>query len=183
MAIAPRQGASSHQPGNNPRRLALEILVRVERDRAYANLLLDIQLRRQRLSPRDRALATELCYGVLRHRGTIDFLLCKVLDRPLEAVDVEVRNLLRLGAYQLFYLTKIPTYAAVHETVRLARRGTRTFVNAILRALERRGPLREEELPEDPVRGWSVRYSHPPLVGGAVAETAGRGGTAAPAGE
>lgn len=164
MAIAPRQGASSHQPGNNPRRLALEILVRVERDRAYANLLLDIQLRRQRLSPRDRALATELCYGVLRHRGTIDFLLCKVLDRPLEAVDVEVRNLLRLGAYQLFYLTKIPTYAAVHETVRLARRGTRTFVNAILRALERRGPLREEELPEDPVRGWSVRYSHPPWL-------------------
>ena len=72
-----------------------------------------------------------------------------------------MRNLLRLGAYQLFHLTKVPGYAAVHETVRLARLGTGTFVNAILRALARRGPLREEELPEDPVLAYSVRYSHP----------------------
>ncbi len=151
-------------PGNNPRRLALEILVRVERDRAYANFLLDARLRRKRLAPRDRALATELCYGVLRHRGTIDFLLDTVLDRPLQAVDLEARNLVRLGAYQLFYLDRVPTYAAVDETVRLARRRRRTFVNAILRALDRRGPLREEELPEDPVRRSSVRYSHPPWL-------------------
>jgi 16S rRNA (cytosine967-C5)-methyltransferase len=91
----------------------------------------------------------------------MDFLLSRVLDRPLQAVDLDVRNLLRLGTYQLFYLTKVPGYAAVHETVRLARRGTETFVNAILRALARRGPLREEELPEDPVVADSVRYSHP----------------------
>jgi 16S rRNA (cytosine967-C5)-methyltransferase len=156
----------SPHPGKNPRRLALEILVRVERDKAYANVLLDTRLRRQRLSRRDRSLATELCYGVLRRRGTIDFLLSTVLDRPLEAVEGEVRNLLRLGAYQLFYLAKIPTYAAVDETVRLARRGRGNFINAILRALVRRGPLREEELPEDPVSGWSVWYSHPSwLVG------------------
>lgn len=147
--------------GKNPRRLALEILVRVERDKAYANILLDAQLRRQRLPPLDRALATELCYGVLRQRGTIDFLLSTVLDRPLEAVEGEVRNLLRLGAYQLFYLTKIPVYAAVHETVQLAKRTPRTFVNAILRALARRGPLREEEMPEDPIHRGSVWYSHP----------------------
>lgn len=140
------------------------MLVQVERDRAYANILLDARLRRRRLAPRDRALATELCYGVLRHRETIDFLIGTVLDRPLQAVDLEVRNLLRLGAYQLHYLDRIPTYAAVHETVRLARRGTRTFVNAVLRALERRGPLREEELPEDPILRWSVWYSHPPWL-------------------
>ncbi|MGH7381898.1 MAG: 16S rRNA (cytosine(967)-C(5))-methyltransferase RsmB [Candidatus Methylomirabilales bacterium] len=151
----------SSPPGKNPRRLALEILVRVERDKAYANVLLDAWLRRQRLAPRDRGLATELTYGVLRHRGTIDFLLSRVLDRPLQAVDLDVRNLLRLGAYQLFHLTKVPDYAAVHETVRLARRGTGTFVNAILRALARRGPLKEEELPEDPLLADSVRYSHP----------------------
>jgi 16S rRNA (cytosine967-C5)-methyltransferase len=106
-------------------------------------------------------LATELTYGVLRHRGTIDFLVSCVLDRPLQTLDLDVRNLLRLGTYQLFYLTKVPGYAAVHETVRLARRGTATFVNAILRTLVRRGPLREEELPEDPVVADSVRYSHP----------------------
>jgi len=151
----------SSPPGRNPRRLALEILVRVERDKAYANVLLDARLRRQRLAPRDRGLATELTYGVLRHRGTIDFLLSRVLDRPLQAVDLDVRNLLRLGAYQLFHLTKVPGYAAVHETVRLARRETGTFVNAILRALARRGPLKEEELPEDPVLAYAVRYSHP----------------------
>lgn len=139
----------------------MEILVRVEKDKAYANALLDARLRRQRLSPRDRALATELCYGVLRHRETIDFLLSTVLDRPLDAVEGEVRNLLRLGAYQLFHLTRVPSYAAVDETVHLARRGARAFVNAILRALGRRGPLREDELPAEPASRWSVRYSHP----------------------
>ncbi|MFQ5946304.1 MAG: 16S rRNA (cytosine(967)-C(5))-methyltransferase RsmB [Anaerolineae bacterium] len=151
----------SRPPGKNPRRLAQEILVRVERDKAYANVLLDARLRRQPLSPRDRSLATELCYGVLRHRGTIDFLLSTVLDRPLDAVEAEVRNLLRLGVYQLFYLAKVPTYAAVAETVRLARAGARAFVNAILRAVARRGPLREEELPTEPVSRWSIRHSHP----------------------
>ncbi|MFQ5847815.1 MAG: 16S rRNA (cytosine(967)-C(5))-methyltransferase RsmB [Candidatus Methylomirabilales bacterium] len=164
MGTTPKRGVPSSRLGNNPRQLALEILVRVERDRAYANVLLDARLRRQRLNPRDRALATELCYGVLRHRGTIDFLLSRVVDRPLEAVDLDVRNLLRLGAYQLFYLTRIPAYAAVHETVRVARRGAGSFVNAILRALARRGPLREEELPEDPVHEMAVRFSHPPWL-------------------
>ncbi|MFQ5657745.1 MAG: 16S rRNA (cytosine(967)-C(5))-methyltransferase RsmB [Candidatus Methylomirabilales bacterium] len=154
----------SRPRGSNPRRLALELLVRVERDRAYANLLLDARLRRQKLSGRDRALATELCYGVLRHRGTIDFLLSQVVDRPLTTVAVDVRNLLRLGVYQLFYLTKIPTYAAVNETVRLAGRRTRPFLNGILRAVERRGPLRDEELPEDRITKSSVRYSHPPWL-------------------
>ncbi|MFQ5881767.1 MAG: 16S rRNA (cytosine(967)-C(5))-methyltransferase RsmB [Candidatus Methylomirabilales bacterium] len=161
MATTQSRGAPSPPPEGNPRRLALEILVRVERDRAYANLLLDTRLSRERLTPRDRALVTELCYGVLRHRGAIDFLLSQVLDRPLAAVDPDVRNLLRLGAYQLFYLTKVPTYAAVNETVRLAGKSRTAFVNAILRALERRGWLQEEELPADPVLRWSVQYSHP----------------------
>lgn len=151
----------SRPRGSNPRSLALEILVRVERDRAYANLLLDARLSRHGLTPRDRALATELCYGVLRHRGTIDFVLSRVLDRPLETVDLDVRNLLRLGAYQLFYLDRIPAYAAVHETVRLSRRATAPFVNAVLRSLERRGPIKGEELPDDPIQGWAVQYSHP----------------------
>lgn len=137
------------------------MLLRVDRDKAYANVLLDARLRRKNLSVRDRALTTELCYGVLRHRGTIDFLLSTVLDRPLERVEDEVRNLLRVGAYQLFYLAKVPAYAAVHETVGLARPSTRSFANAVLRALVRRGPLREEELPADPVSRWSLQYSHP----------------------
>lgn len=104
---------------------------------------------------------TELCYGVLRHRETIDFLLRTVLDRSLEKVEDDVRNLLRLGAYQIVYLSKIPTHAAVHETVGLARRSARSFANAVLRGLVRRGPLREEELPADLVSRWSIQYSHP----------------------
>jgi len=76
-------------------------------------------------------------------------------------VDVNVRNILRLGAYQLFYLSKVPAYAAVHETVRLAGREAASFVNAVLRSLERRGPLQDEELPDHPIQGWAVRYSHP----------------------
>jgi 16S rRNA (cytosine967-C5)-methyltransferase len=149
----------------DPRGLALEILERVEATDAYANLLLDARLRKSRLRGPDRALVTELVYGVLRWRGKLDWILAQVLDRPLRALDRPVRQLLRLGAYQLCCLTRIPDFAAVDEAVRLARRaGARNsagYVNAVLRSVARRREQPGPDPSQDPIGHWESAGSHP----------------------
>lgn len=149
----------------NPRAIALEILQRVEATDAYAALLLDARLGRSRLVGPDRALVTELVYGILRWQGKLDWILAKVLDRRLDTLDSPVRHLLRLGAYQLCCLTRIPEFAAVDEAVSLARRagGARhaSYVNAVLRAVVRRRGTPEPDPASDPLRYWETAGSHP----------------------
>ena len=99
----------------------LEVLRRVEATGAYANLLLDARLRVCGLQAQDRALATELTYGVLRWQGRLDWILAEVLDRPILALDPPVRQVLRLGAYQLRFLSRIPGFAAVEPGARDSR--------------------------------------------------------------
>lgn len=111
------------------RRLALDALDRIERDGAYANLVLPELLGRSGLEPRDRHFATELVYGTTRMRRACDFLVDRFLARDL---DVRVRNALRLGAYQLKMLGMAP-HAAVGETVEVAPKAARGLVNAVLR--------------------------------------------------
>ncbi len=156
----------SRRPGaENARAIALEILQRVEATDAYANLLLDARLGRSRLSGPDRALLTELVYGVLRWRGKLDWILAKVLDRPLDTLDSPVRQILRLGAYQLCCLTRVPDFAAVDEAVSLARRtgGARhaSYVNAVLRAVAGSRGRAEPDLTSDPLGYWETAGSHP----------------------
>lgn len=155
------------------RRLAFDILTRVEEQQAYASLLLDATLTRSRLSPQERALATELTYGVLRWQGRLDYLLAALTDRPWDTVDRPLRRLLRLGAYQILFLTRIPAYAAVNETVALTQEvirshvkpGAKPFVNAILRRLlERQGAIRFPDPSGDPVGALAARWSHPPWL-------------------
>lgn len=153
----------------NARQLALEVLTRVEEQKAYASLLLDAKLKTAGLSREERALATELTYGVLRWQGRLDYLLAAVADRPWETVDPGLRRLLRLGAYQLAFLSRVPEYAAVNETVALAPiarppgdRGAKAFINAVLRALLRRHatlPFPDPSI--DPVGALAARWSHP----------------------
>jgi 16S rRNA (cytosine967-C5)-methyltransferase len=157
---------SSRRPGaENARAIALEILRRVEATDAYANLLVDSRLRRSRLSVPDRALVTELVYGVLRWRGRLDWILAQVLDRPLDTLDTSVRHILRLGAYQLCCLTRVPDYAGVDEAVSLARRtgGARhaSYVNAVLRAVVRSRGRPEPDPAADPLGYWETSGSHP----------------------
>ncbi len=151
------------------RRLALEVLTRVEDQKAYASLLLDAKLQRARLSRQEAALATELTYGVLRWQGRLDYLLAAVADRPWETIDPALRRLLRLGAYQLLFLSRMPAYAAVNETVALTpaagRQGTRgpkAFMNAVLRSLQRQHAVLHFPDPAvDPVGALAARWSHP----------------------
>jgi 16S rRNA (cytosine967-C5)-methyltransferase len=125
----------------DPRRIAFEVLCRVE-EGAYADLTLDAALSRvPEMDPRDRGLATELVYGVLRQRGRLDFVLGRFCSQALAKVEPKVLTLLRLGAYQLLLLDRVPAPAAVHETVELARRAglerATGFINGILRSLLR----------------------------------------------
>ncbi len=125
----------------DPRHIALDVLLRVESG-AFSDLALDAALNADKnLDPRDRALATELVYGILRRRGSLDFALRRFCNQPLAKLETRVLWLLRLGAYQILHLDRIPERAAVHATVELARsqgleRAT-GFLNGILRSLVR----------------------------------------------
>jgi 16S rRNA (cytosine967-C5)-methyltransferase len=149
----------------SPRRVALEILLRVEATDAYANLLLDARLRAASWSPPDRALVTELVYGILRWRGKLDWILAPLLDRPLARLDPVVHQLLRLGTYQLACLTRIPDFAAVDETVSLARQvgaaRSAGYVNAVLRAVARGRDRQPPDPLREPLAYWGGAGSHP----------------------
>ncbi len=128
------------RPTDSPRRAAYEIILRVD-DGAYSDLMLETVLDRSKLELRDRRLVTELVYGILRLRGRIDFALTQFCDRPLQRLQGEVLRLLRLGAYQLLELDRIPPHAAVNSTVELAREleldKATGLINGVLRSLER----------------------------------------------
>ncbi len=150
----------------DPRRVAFEVLRRVEQTRAYANLLLDARLKRSPLPERDRALATELVYGVLRWKGRLDRLIAAASSCPLPKIRPDLLTLLRLGSYQLLFLDRIPSYAAVDEAVNLAGRiggpGAKAFVNAVLRTIQREGEQFLHRRPgEDELDYLASLYSHP----------------------
>lgn len=118
------------------REVAHRVLVAVDEEDAYSNLLLPRLIAEAKLSPQDAGLATELTYGTLRQLGTYDAIVALVSNRPVGGLDAKVRAALRLGAHQLL-ATRVPQHAAVGETVALvgASKGIRGFVNAVLRAL------------------------------------------------
>jgi 16S rRNA (cytosine967-C5)-methyltransferase len=146
---------------------ALKILVRVEGDRAFADIALEHALDRAALEPRDAALCTEIVYGTLRWLRHLDWRLAAHLHRPLARLDPWVRALLRLTAYQVLFLDRVPRWAAVDEAVSLAKLKSRTpgpaeFVNAVLRALTRTPG--SPPLPADPVEAAGVRWSYPDWI-------------------
>lgn len=141
---APGRVGSTKAPPTTGREAALRALCRIESERAFAGEALERELAEGRLDKRERALATELTFGTLRARGRVDFVLAGFLKRPLAELTPWIRNDLRLGAYQLLYLDRVPPSAAVNEAVALAHRyghaGTAGLVNAVLRNLVRQGP-------------------------------------------
>lgn len=162
--MTPRRASPSRPAVSPARALALGILCRVEEDRAFADLALAAALERGRLPPRDRALVTELVYGTLRWQRRLDWVLAPHSRRRLDRLDPWVRNLLRLSAYQLHFLDKVPAWAAVSEAVALARERDRghaaSFVNAVLRALAAGGAALPS-LPDDPVEAEAIHLAFP----------------------
>jgi 16S rRNA (cytosine967-C5)-methyltransferase len=126
MAVSPSRAA------------AFDILLRVERENSYASELLH-SARCADLTVPDRGLTTELVMGVLRWRSVLDTAIAKVSSQNLERLDPEVLTALRLGAYQLGWLDRVPARAAIHESVELVKgarkRSAASFANAVLRKL------------------------------------------------
>lgn len=121
------------------RELALDALTAIDQEGAYSNLALNDVLQRHRPEPREAALATELVYGTIQRRNTIDHVLNKTIAKGIKKLQPWVRSLFRLSAYQLMYLDRVPPHAAVNEAVAIAKRrghsGISGLVNAVLRKL------------------------------------------------
>jgi 16S rRNA (cytosine967-C5)-methyltransferase len=125
-------------PVSPARSVALEILLRVEREESYATELLHSD-RLAKLSSRDHGLATELVMGVLRWQSLLDQRLAAASSQKLDRLDGEVLAALRLGVYQLQFLSRVPAHAAIFESVELVKaarkRSAAPFVNAVLRTV------------------------------------------------
>ncbi len=163
------RGCEGRRAASPARRLALRVLHAADDGGAYVNLALDRALEESELGAADRALATELAYGVTRWRRRLDYVLDHLASRPVGEMPAWIRNILRMGLYQLLFLDRVPARAAVSESVALAaefgHRGTTGLVNAVLRRAARTG--REVPLPsveEDPVRRLAVEHSHPDWI-------------------
>ncbi len=151
-------------PLPDARAVAHDVLLRVETTDAFADVLLARKL--GALAPPDRALATELVYGTLAWQGRLDHHLRQLVRGSLEKVEPPVRAALRLGLHQLLFLDRVPAYAAVDASVRLARRsgrGAAGLVNAVLRraAREGRDALHLPDPAADPIERLAVEWSHP----------------------
>jgi 16S rRNA (cytosine967-C5)-methyltransferase len=150
-----------------PRAICLEILNQTENsDRHPDDLLNDSFKKYRHLTPLDRGFLTELTYGVLRWRENLDWSIRSLSKIPFEKIERETLHILRLGLYQIEFLTRTPASAAVNESVKLAKQsrgsGGGGFVNAILRSYLRK----KEEIPfpkieQDPGLHLSVVLSHP----------------------
>ncbi|MGI5840441.1 MAG: 16S rRNA (cytosine(967)-C(5))-methyltransferase RsmB [bacterium] len=145
------------------REMALQILIRVETQGSYANLLLDKVLAAHPLASADRRFVTELVYGVLRHRSALDWIISHFSARKIKDMTASLRNILRLGVYQIAFLERIPAAAACNEAVELAKKhghaGIAKFTNGVLRAVVRGHTA--VAWPEDPLQRIAVRESHP----------------------
>jgi 16S rRNA (cytosine967-C5)-methyltransferase len=145
----------------NARELALALLNDWQKSHQLADELLKIALDGSTLQGSDRAFVTELFYGCLRQKLTLEFLVAQLANVPPQPI---VANILQLGLYQLFYL-KTPAHAAVNETVALAKTQAHTseakFVNAILRRAEREHDALQARLDSTRESAPWIYYSHP----------------------
>lgn len=187
---AGRSGQGGQRGGGQRRRTdhvdparftAITVLSKVREDGAYANLVLPKELNKRKLDGRDAAFATEITYGTLRSQGLLDAVLSEASTRPLDEVDGELLDVLRLGAYQLLR-TRVSPHGAVDTAVAAAQKvghgGAKGFVNAILRRVSEK---KEQEWIEivspsadtDPVGHLSMKYSHPRWISEAFAQSLG----------
>lgn len=148
------------------REAVLLTLSAMERQSAWSNEYLKKAIRKANLDQRDAALATRICFGVLQNRMLLDFYLSQFSSIKLGKMESKVRNNLRIGLYQMLFLTRVPQSAAVNQAVELTRKHCKNsrapgMVNGILRNLARN----LDHLPQfeqgEPLHDLALRYSHP----------------------
>ncbi|MDK2823508.1 MAG: rRNA (cytosine967-C5)-methyltransferase [Clostridia bacterium] len=149
------------------RHLALKVLYQINEEDAYANIALDKAFSKIQLADsRDRGLVTELVYGCVKYKGFLDWVINEFAKPKIDKMAPWIRNIIRLGLYQIMFLDKVPVSAAINESVKLAKiyghQGTVKFVNGVLRNIARnKRNLRYPNLEQKPVEHISIIYSFP----------------------
>lgn len=147
----------------NPRYIALEMLIKIEQQQAYANLLLKNAADKAQLETNDRALLTELVYGTVSRKLYLEFCLHPFIKKA-KKLDLWVKQLLLLSLYQICFLDRIPDHAVVNDAVEIAKKrgniGIGQFVNGVLRQFLRKGAPDLEGI-QDPVEKVAIEVSLP----------------------
>ena len=116
------------QEHKNIRRLAMKALVEIHRDKKYANIVLPQYMIQESLGDLDRRFFTELVYGVVRRQNYLDAIIVHLTKKPIKKLSPMVLEILRLGIYQLLYMDKVPSSAAVNESVKLTKKVAMTLL-------------------------------------------------------
>lgn len=148
------------------RKTAYQTLLEIEKNQAYSNIALNYQI--GQMKPDNPAFVRELVYGVLENQIYLDYMLKQLIPKGLKGIKKPIKVLLRMGLYQIIFMDSVPEYAAVNETIKLARKvapGRDGFLNGVLRGY---GKKKESiQLPDselDLVSYLSVRYSFDPSI-------------------
>ena len=149
---------------DNVRLAATKILYKVATNGTFSNVALAQKLREKKFSDLDRKFCTELVYGTIKAGASLDWKISKYLSRPLAKVDEKILAVLRVGFYQIFFLDRVPSSAAVNESVELSKKfcslGASKFINAVLRSAVRE-PHKSDFPLEDDVKSLALRNFHP----------------------
>ena len=161
--IKPQPSVYLRKRPKNPRKAALALLSEVDESPKDLSLLIDVYLTKNTFEPRDKALITELVYGVLRQKGYIDWQIAQF--SKVKTIERPIRQILRLALYQLLFLDRIPAYAIVNTSVEMSKEVGRTaagrFVNGLLRSLIRQKEQLPQPKPGHRVSFIAITTSHP----------------------
>ena len=141
--------------------LAYKILNKIERDKAYSNITVDVVLNENEATSAPFVCA--LVYGVIERKITIDFFLSKFLTQPIKKLNPQVLTILRMGVYQIKFMDKIPDSAAVNESVKLSKKVKCAFASGLINSVLRKIASNEIQLPEtdNKIYDLSIKYSCP----------------------
>ncbi|KRQ86927.1 Ribosomal RNA small subunit methyltransferase B [Caloramator mitchellensis] len=146
------------------RYIAVKVLCDIDEKKAYSNIKLNLYFKKYDLQPIDRAFATEIVYGTIRWKLKIDYLIQKFSKIPLNKIDIWALNSIRIAIYQIFFLDKVPHFAAVNESVELSKLKDKKlsgFVNGVLRSVLRNKEVFDKIEVKDEITKLSIEYSHP----------------------
>ena len=149
----------------NARDTALEVLLSISSANAWSDGSLKRTIAKNGLDSRDAALASRIAYGVIQNRMYLDYYISLWCTQKAERLEPLILNILRIGAYQILFMDKVPDRAAVHETVELVKRRGKARAAGMVNAVLRKCVASKSTLPRlpqnDPLRRMTVQYSHP----------------------